>query len=305
MLLTLKLTEKVFVKVCSVRGSAFVGKHTVLLRKSVEVISIVRRMRGGSQSFLVRGSDGCAYVCKFTANPQGNRTLINECIASHLLSALHVATPDLAVLRLTDSCKGREQLYFSTDRREPIRNGLHLGSKCPVDPNTTAIFDFLPRQLYPRVSNLHDAGIVFAFDCWARHVDTRQFVYARSRRNAVPTASRPSGKVSLTAWAIDNGKCFGGDWNLAKILLHAYPPFEIYSHCNLEESALTGAKLIQDLPSSVIQSSHQQIPRDWFTDDDQEALALMLDTLQRRQSRLFADVCDHLSAVKYMFRRTG
>lgn len=259
-------------------------------------------MRGGSQSFLVRGSDGCAYVCKFTGNPQGNRTLINECLASHLLSALDVATPDLAVLRLTDSCEGREQLYFCTDRNEPIRNGLHLGSKCPVDPESVAIFDFVPRQLYPHVANLADAGVVFAFDCWVTHVDTRQFVYARSRRGQHSLASKRDGKASLTVWAIDNGKCFGGDWNLAKLLLYSYLPFEIYSHCNLEESALAGAKLIEQLPAAIIQSSHQQIPRDWFSVGDEEALAAMLHTLQHRQQEVITSVRKQASAVKNSIR---
>ena len=268
-----------------------------------KIVEVSQRMRGGSQSFLVRASDGWAYVAKFSGNPQGNRTLINECVASYLLSALNIATPDLKILNLTDSCMGRDELYFSTNRREPIVNGLHLGSKCPVDPDAVAIFDFLPRNMYSRVENIRDAGTVFAFDCWVAHTDTRQFVFARNKSHERESASKCGGKISLTAWAIDNGMCFGGDWNLTELVLPAsHRAVEIYSHCNLEESALAGAKLIQDFPATVIQSSHQQIPRDWFSHGDEEALAAMLRTLQDRRQTLVATVEEQVLAVKYRAR---
>jgi HipA-like kinase len=265
-----------------------------------KIVKVNRRMRGGSQSFLVRASDGYAYVAKFTGNPQGNRTLINECIANHLLSALNVATPHVAVLQLSGSCEGREQLYFSTDRHEPIRDGLHLGSKCPIDPDAAIIFDFLPRQLHSRVANLYDASIVFAFDCWAGHTDKRQFVFTRGRAGKNTSASKPGVKALLTAWAIDNGQCFAGNWDFSKFV----PPtshsvFEIYSHCNLEQSALAGAKMIQELPATVIQSSHRQIPRDWFAEGDEEALAVMLRILEARQHESVAIVREQVSAMKY------
>jgi hypothetical protein len=254
-------------------------------------------MRGGSQSFLVRGNNGAFYVAKFAKNPQGNRTLINECLARHLLSALDVATPDLAVLRLTDGCAGREQLYFSTDRRQPIANGLHLGSRCPVDPEAVAIFDLLPRSLYSRLGNLDDVGTVFAFDCWVAHADTRQFIYARKRKGTKTLGPKPPAKAMMTVWAIDNGMCFGKNWTLTELVFpSSYPSFEIYSHCNLEETAVNGAKRIQALPASVIQSSHQHIPRDWFSKGDEEALEAMLEMLQERQANLVGAVHERISA---------
>jgi hypothetical protein len=134
-------------------------------------------MRGRSESFLVKTNDGY-YVAKFAGNPKGNRSLINECVAGHLLSALGVATPERAILRLGTSCQGREALYFS-ESHQPIAPGLHFGSKCPVDPNRVAIFDFLPRKLYPQLTNLDDVGVIFAFDRWAAHSGDRQFVFAR------------------------------------------------------------------------------------------------------------------------------
>ena len=247
------------------------------LGRPVEIVAVIRRMRGRSQSFLVRGSDGACYVAKFANNPLGNRTLINECIVSDLLTALRVATPDLAILHLGDCCQGREELYFSTNTRESIVSGLHLGSKCPVNPDAVAIFDFLPRALYSRLGNLADLGVVFAFDEWAAHVDNRQFIFARLKGSC------------FTAWAIDNGMCFGKDWTLTPNALYASPRcFDIYSYCDLEESARRGTHLIEALPAAELYAAHRKIPRDWFGAGDDIALNTMLETLRKRQQDLVA-----------------
>ncbi len=297
-----KTAEKSFVN--AALPKTHIGlKGPMLSKTPVKIVSVVRRMRGASQSFLVQGSDGSLYVAKFTNNPQGNRSLINECIASHLLSALGVATPDLAVLQLTDSCLRRDELYFSTDRHEPVANGLHLGSRCPVDPNSVAIFDLLPRQLYSHVSNLAQVGTVFAFDWWVAHADRRQFLFARSRKGEHTSALKPASKASLTVWAIDNGRCFGGNWKLTEFVLPTWErSLEVYAHCNLEESALTGAKLVQDLPATVIQSSHQHVPRDWFSARDEEALAVMLGVLQQRQQRSSTAIHEQICVAKRKIR---
>jgi hypothetical protein len=273
----------------------------VPLGKPVEISAIIRRMRGGSQSFLVRGSDGFCYVAKFADNPQGNRTLINECIASHLLSTLGVRAPEVATLHLTDSCQGRHQLYFSGEPRKPIANGLHFGSKCPVDPDAVAIFDFLPKELYTKVDNIYDIGIVFAFDQWSVHQAGRQFVFARE-------AKRTQNDSSLSAWAIDHGMCFGGqDWVLKPRSGYGYHPRinDIYSHFDFEESVLRGAQLIQSLPASELQAAHQRIPRDWFSAGDEIALDDMLATLEKRQNDFAASIHYHVAAVKELDRLTS
>jgi hypothetical protein len=269
----------------------------VLYGKPVEISAVIRRMRGGSQSFLVRGRDGDCYVAKFANNPQGNRTLINECIASHLLSALGVSTPELAILRLSDSCRGRQELYFSTERREPVVNGLHLGSKCPVDPECVAIFDFLPRKLYAKVDNLDNVGIVFAFDQWSAHQDNRQFIFAREPNRARQPRAR---KDSLfTVWAIDNGLCFGQNWTVKPRRLHGSSSFfnDVFSQVDTTEFAVRGAELIQSLSTSELNAACQHIPRDWFVEGDEIALSGMLQALHARQHGFAASIHGYLAAL--------
>jgi hypothetical protein len=78
----------------------------------VGVKHVLRRMRGGSQPFLVEGEDGQFYVAKFTGNPQGNRTLINEWIAHRLFQQLGLSTPTLHLLRLSDRTRERKACAF-------------------------------------------------------------------------------------------------------------------------------------------------------------------------------------------------
>jgi hypothetical protein len=267
------------------------------LGRPVEIVAVIRRMRGHSQSFLVRGSDEASYVAKFANNPMGNRTLINECVANNLLTALGVKTPDLAILHLGDRCQGREELYFSTNTRESIVSGLHLGSKCPVNPDAVAIFDFLPRAMYSRVGNLADIGVVFAFDEWVAHADNRQFIFARPSSTKMAQLKEGNGS-SFEAWAIDNGMCFGADWAFGPTRVTASSGCgDIYSNCNVEESARRGTHLIEALPAAELFAARQKIPRDWFGAGDDIALNTMLKTLQKRQQHLAA-ICEHVAVAR-------
>ena len=58
----------------------------------------IRKMRGGAQSHLIEGDDGCFYVVKFVNNPQHRRILINELVSSVFLKYLQISTPDVAMI---------------------------------------------------------------------------------------------------------------------------------------------------------------------------------------------------------------
>ncbi|HZQ54210.1 MAG TPA: HipA family kinase [Bryobacteraceae bacterium] len=120
-----------------------------ILTGVIEIKRVLRRMRGSSQACLVEGADGECYVTKFQRNPQGTRTLINEWITWRILERLDISTPEIRLLRLSESTRDvSDDSYFSLAHRQvKIEPGLHLGSRCPVDPRNTAIFDFLPQKL--------------------------------------------------------------------------------------------------------------------------------------------------------------
>ena len=68
----------------------------------VTAVQHVRRMRGGSQSHLMRASDGNLYVVKFENNPQGVRVLANELIVTRLAETAGLSVPACEIIEVND-----------------------------------------------------------------------------------------------------------------------------------------------------------------------------------------------------------
>src|SRR5579885_1002770 len=171
------------------------GNKVAMTSEVVNVQSVIRPMRGGSQAYLVEGDDGRYYVAKFAKNPQGNRTLVNECIASRLFQQFGISTPPIRLLHLSRTVQQAASLHFSIGKKNvAVSSGIHFGSQCPVNPNTTAIYDFLPRNLLANVENLEDFSKAFVLDKLLGNTDTRQAIFVRS--------SSRNGKATFRAWLI-------------------------------------------------------------------------------------------------------
>ncbi len=69
---------------------------------TLTAVQQIRRMRGGSQSHLMRASDGHYYITKFQNNPQHCRVLANEFLASRLGLYLGLPMPEVAVIEVSD-----------------------------------------------------------------------------------------------------------------------------------------------------------------------------------------------------------
>ena len=69
---------------------------------SLSAIAHIRRLRGGSQSHLLRASDGNLYVTKFQNNPQHVRVLANEMFATRLGHVLGLPMPQVQVIEVPD-----------------------------------------------------------------------------------------------------------------------------------------------------------------------------------------------------------
>ncbi len=145
----------------------------------VKITRVIRLMYGGSQAQLVKGNDGNFYATEFLGNPQGNRTLINEWIACRLLSDMGIISmPSLRILELPSTLLPHADLYFLVgSKRIPPQGVLHLGSQCPVDPEKTAIFDFLPDKLLPTACNLAEfAAMTCSTNGSAKPTNGKQFL---------------------------------------------------------------------------------------------------------------------------------
>jgi hypothetical protein len=252
---------------------------------SVAVGSIARRMRGGSQALLVRDRAGNAYVAKCIGNPQGTRTLINEWIVGRLLQYLRVSTPGMHLLRIENEVPGGELLEFDMgNRKVPIAPGLHLGSRCPVDPDRKAIFDFLPKRLLRNVINLPDFFLSFTFDRWVNQIDSRQVIFIRER------CATPG--VTFRAYFIDHGLSFGGSrWTISENgLTGLFHDRSIYDDPTLEATCHEAVDRIREIPEQRLFAIQQEIPLEWLETGDREEMTRLLQLLCARRMNLHSIV---------------
>jgi hypothetical protein len=258
----------------------------------VSIKRIVRRMRGGSQAHLVEAEGGCFFVAKFAGNPQGNRTLINEWITGQLMNQVGICTPAVRILQLPQKLYRSGGLFFQAgDKRIPVRETLHLGSQCPVDPEKTAIFDFLPEKLLPQVVNLADFARAFVLDRWLYQTDKRQAIFVRDQKAA--------SALGFRAYLIDHGMSFAGNrWELADA-----PMFglciqrEIYSIIDMQNFCEEALSRIEAITEAALYEAAEDIPSAWFSPGDDECLANLFVRLQRRKTDLRSLVSRHLEIV--------
>jgi hypothetical protein len=172
----------------------------------LQAVQQIRRMRGGSQSHLMRASDGKYYVTKFQNNPQGTRILANEFIATRLGRALGLPMPEVTAIEVSDwLVKNTPELKMEVSLTPtPCSSGLQLGCRFAADPATDQVFDYLPESMLATTRNLHDFARVLVLDKWTCNSDGRQAVF-----------SKPAHARKYTATFIDQGYCFNAatwDW---------------------------------------------------------------------------------------------
>src|SRR5438045_7800341 len=117
--------------------------------KVLEAVQQIKRLRGGSQSHLMRASDGNFWVVKFQNNAQHFRVLANEFFASRLGTYLGLPMPEVAVIEVCDWLIAHTpELRVTVDGHEiPCSSGLQLASRYVDDPENTIVCDYLPESI--------------------------------------------------------------------------------------------------------------------------------------------------------------
>lgn len=250
----------------------------------------IRKMRGGAQAHLLEGEDGAYYVAKFINNPQHRRILINEWLACVFLRYLQIYVPETALVELTPAfLEANPELYFSIGpRREPVRPGLHFGSRMAVDPERVAVFDFLPDKLLGKVENRADFLGMLVFDKWVGNADSRQAVFFRARaRNWTPLKGEAPARVGFFAQMIDHGFAFNGPhWSFQDSPLQGlYFRTSVYDEVRSLDSFEPWLEMVANFPCSVIDAAWKEIPREWL-EDDEEPLERLLEALLKRRNQV-------------------
>ena len=255
--------------------------------RSVIAVEFIRRMRGGSQPFLMGCDDGETYVVKFRNNPQHVRILANEMLACRLASLIQLPVPGQAFVQVSESLiSGTPLLKFETaGREEQCAAGVHFGSRFPGSPSQTLVVDFLPDRLLRRVSNLASIFLgAYVLDKWTCNCDGRQVIFYR-------TVGQSGGRYSATL--IDHGFCFNdGEWNFPDSPIRSlYPRRLVYESVRGLHSFEPYLSRVENIEASELEQCLREVPREWCGDGPEQIsrLAEQLYERRRRVRQLIVD----------------
>lgn len=261
--------------------------------KPLRAFEEIRRMRGGSQSHLMRCSDDHYYVVKFQNNPQHRRVLVNELLATRLATLLGLPTTTGAVIEVS------EELIRLTDdlriemphQRIPCQAGLQFGSRYLGDPRRQAVFDFLSNGGLGQVVNLRDFAGMLVFDKWTCNTDGRQALFVR----------RGEGQ-SYAAVMIDQGFCFNcGEWNFPDAPLRGiYDLRAVYAEIRtVKDFDPWLSRLESECNLELLFEAGNGIPPEWYEFDTASFHDLLkrLDRRRKQVRQLVQNACERLPLV--------
>jgi hypothetical protein len=251
---------------------------------------LIRKMRGGAQAHLLEASDSHAYVVKFINNPQHRRILVNEWIASVFLNYLGIASPEAAMVRLSEeflAANPEVHLQLGTRRQSP-NAGWHFGSRYPGDPARTVVYDFLPDAILDTIENLSDFLGALAFDKWMGNADARQAVFFRARlKEWIPGSEAHGLKMGFVAQMIDNGFVFDGpNWGFGDSAIQGlyFRPSVYRGVRSLADFEPWLARIV-NFPEEIVDQAMKAIPPVWL-EGEEEALEVLLARLLKRRARV-------------------
>jgi hypothetical protein len=247
---------------------------------SVAVIAIqqIRRMRGGAQSHLMLASDNNLYVVKFRNNPQHERVLANELLATRLGAAIGLSVPHSEVIEVTDwLIRNTPDLHMEfRGGRRPCQAGLQFASRWMGGLMPGMVVDYLPEEQLLEVRNLGEFAGILALDKWTGNINGRQAVFQKSRRER-----------RYSATFIDQGYCFhAGDWKFIDASLGGvFAENTVYRGVTGWQSFEPWLSRIENLDPETAWAIAEIIPPEWYG-GDVSALEVLLERLLARRARV-------------------
>jgi hypothetical protein len=238
-------------------------------------IQHVKRMRGGAQGHLMRCDDGHYYVVKFRNNPQHERVLANEFLATRLAERVGLPVPVAEVVDVTPWLVEHtaELTIVLGSNVIRVEAGLQFGSRFVVSPVEGQVFDYLPPEMLDRVRNLETFAGILALDKWTCNADGRQAAFWRKLREKKYSAS-----------FIDQGYCFNaGEWTFPDFPLRGvYPRNEVYAAVSGWASFEPWLSRIEKLEDDWVWEVAQTIPPIWYRDSWDELEGLVRNLIERK-----------------------
>jgi hypothetical protein len=236
-------------------------------------------MRGGSQSHLMRCSDGNYYVVKFQNNPQHRRILVNELLGTSLAARLGLPTAAVSIIEVSEELiRLTPDLFIEmAHTRIPCQPGLQFGSHYLADPRNVTLLEDLPDKELSTVENVNEFAGMLVFDKWTCNTDRRQVIFGRSNSSA-----------NYQGWMIDQGFCFNaGEWNspdAPRRSLYFRPTvYEQVRGIETFEPWLDALESV--IGPQVLLDIARTIPPEWY-EDDWSALHRLLEQLDSKRGKV-------------------
>jgi hypothetical protein len=243
----------------------------------LSAVQHIRRMRGGSQSHLMRASDRNYYVTKFQNNPQHIRVLANEYLATRLGLYLGLPMPEVAVIEVSDwLVSNSPELRIDVGGLPaPCSSGLQLASRYVADPENEMVLDYLPEPLMLiKLRNLNDFARVLVFDKWTGNADGRQAIFMK-----------PMNARKYRATFIDQGYCFNcSEWNFPDSPLRGvYARNSVYQHVKNWESFEPTLSRAEQIDEADLWNLTEGMPEEWWSRHGPDDLPRLIESLHQRR----------------------
>ena len=244
---------------------------------AVLAVQAIRRMRGGAQSQLMLGADGALWVVKFRNNPQGERVLANEFLATRIAEAVGLTVPQSEVVEVSDwlvTHSPEMVLEYGRGERARCAPGLQFGSRFVGGLMPGQVMDYLPETQLTEVRNLREFAGMLAVDKWAGNCNGRQAVFDRKPRER-----------KYRATFIDQGFCFNaGEWSFPDAPLRGvYARNCVYAEVTGWESFEPWLSRVESFRAETLGSIAEEIPPGWYGGDPGEVERLLEQMVARRE----------------------
>ncbi len=245
---------------------------------AVQAVQAIRRMRGGAQSQMMLGADGKLWVVKFRNNPQGERVLANELIATKLAEAIGLSVPASDTVDVSGWLIGNSpEMWVNAGRGErvPCAAGLAFGSQFVGGLMPGHVVDYLPEEQVGELRNLPEFAGMLCIDKWTGNSNGRQAVFLRKPR-----------EKRYRAVFIDQGFCFhANEWTFPDSPLRGvYPRNLVYEAVTGWDSFEPWITSLEEMAPETLWAVAEQVPPEWY--GDPAALEVLMEQLLKRRSRV-------------------
>jgi hypothetical protein len=252
----------------------------------------IRKMRGGSQSVLIRANDGRHYVVKLNDNPAGSNLLANEHMGTVVAKAVGIPVAESKGILLSESfIDSHSHLWFELPSgfRRP-QKGVHFGSLMigqtsgPERPT-----EYISSSRIDTISNREAFLGMYLLDVWANTRDNRQAIFRRSS------------SITHEACFIDHGHMFGGpEWSFQDDLgspLHL--ELAVYTDLWQDDQVALWISRFQSVIPEVLKTFPHAMQPQWHKGD----LGELLERLTERLANLPDLVQENASRNWHVFRQ--